>query len=174
MRLKYKQQGEFGMNRKSGLITVLLLIFSGSIAAGESSNMKTDIDQRSFRLGGISSFAEMVRVDVKTLALSAAMAPEDMDALVDAANHIASEEKVRLYRESDLIVTDLFPADVAVGKDVLLIYKGTTLDDYMALKKHKAKLVEAGKYEGEARRKVAIKFGRLLSYPDSVIEDKLK
>ena len=162
------------MNKKIGLMTALLLMCSGSVWAGEASKMKTDIDQRSFRLGGISSFAEMVRVGVKTLALSAAMAPGEMDALVDAAKHIASKEKVKLYRESDLIVTDLFPADVAVGKDVLLIYKGTTLDDYMALKGHKAELVKAGKYEGDARREVAFKFGRLLSYPDSVIEDKLK
>ena len=57
---------------------------SFSAAAQESSDADRDIDQRSFRLGGIASFAEMVRVGVKTLDLSAAVSPEEMDALVDA------------------------------------------------------------------------------------------
>ena len=47
----------------------------------KQSNMNNQIDQRSYRLGGLSTFAEMVRVGVKTLALSAAVTPEEMDAL---------------------------------------------------------------------------------------------
>lgn len=115
----------------------------------------------------------MVRVGVKTLALSAAMTPEEMDAMVDDAERIAAEEGVLLYREADLIVTDLFPADVAEGKHVLLIYKGTTLDEYLALKERRAELLKSGSYEGEARRDIARRFGQLLSYPDAVIEDKI-
>ncbi len=136
--------------------------------------MDREIDQRSFRLGGIASFAEMVRVGVKTLALSAPTSPEEMDALVDEASRIAHEEQVMIYREAELIVTDLFPADVAVGKHVLLIYKGTTLDDYLALKQQKAELVKSGNYSGESRKEIARKFGKLLSYPDSTIEEKIK
>ncbi len=162
------------MNRKTGFVFLLLLIMSIGAAAQESSEMERNIDQRSFRLGGIASFAEMVRVGVKTLALSAATSPEEMDALVDEANRIAREEQVMIYREAELIVTDLFPADVAVGKHVLLIYKGTTLDDYLALKQQKAELVESGNYQGESRKEIARKFGKLLSYPDSIIEEKIK
>ena len=102
---------------------------------------------------------------VKTLALSAAVTPEEMDVLVDDAEQITLEEGVLLYRETDLIVTDLFPADVAKGKHVLLIYKGTTLNEYLALKKRKSDLVESGSYAGEARRDIARQFGKLLSYP---------
>ena len=116
----------------------------------------------------------MVRVGVKTLALSAATSPEEMDALVDEAKRIADEEQVMIYREAELIVTDLFPADVALGKHVLLIYKGTTLDDYLALKQQKAELVKSGNYTGESRKEIARKFGKLLSYPDSTIEEKIK
>ena len=162
------------MNRKIGLVFLLLLIMSIGAAAQESSEMERSIDQRSFRLGGIASFAEMVRVGVKTLALSAATSPEEMDALVDEANRIAREEQVMIYREAELIVTDLFPADVAVGKHVLLIYKGTTLDDYLALKQQKVELVKSGSYTGESRKDIARKFGKLLSYPDSMIEEKIK
>ena len=150
---------------------VFLLLPHVFCVAGEAANVNGQIDLRSYRLGGLSTFAEMVRVGVKTLALSAAMTPDEMDAFVNDAERIAREEGVMLYRETDLIVTDLFPADVAEGKHVLLIYKGTTLDEYLALKKRKSDLVESGSYAGEARRKLARQFGRLLSYPDTAIEE---
>ena len=162
------------MNIKIGFFLCLLSILSSDAIAQVSSAMDREIDQRSFRLGGIASFAEMVRVGVKTLALSAPTSPEEMDALVDEASRIAHEEQVMIYREAELIVTDLFPADVAVGKHVLLIYKGTTLDDYLALKQQKVELVESGSYTGESRKDIARKFGKLLSYPDSMIEEKIK
>ena len=113
----------------------------------------------------------MVRVGVKTLALSAAMTPDEMNDFVGGAERIAQDEGVMLYRETDLIVTDLFPADVAAGKHVLLIYKGATLDEYLALKEKKSELVDSGSYAGEARRDIAKQFGKLLSYPDAVVEE---
>ena len=93
-----------------------------------------------------------------------------MDALEAEAQRIAGQEGVLLYRETDLIVTDLFPADVAAGKHVLLIYTGTTLDEYLALKERRADLMETGSYAREARRDIARQFGNLLSYPAVVIE----
>ena len=159
------------MHNKSGTIIFLLLIVPGLCFANDASDMNSQIDLRSYRLGGLSTFAEMVRVGVKTLALSAAVTPEEMDDLVQDAERIAQEEGVKLYRETDLIVTDLFPAEVAEGKHVLLIYKGATLDEYLALKKRKSELVDAGTYTGEARRDIARQFGRLLSYPDANIEE---
>lgn len=162
------------MLRIIGISIILLLQISHFCIAGESSNMNSQIDQHSYRLGGLSTFAEMVRVGVKTLALSAAMTPDEMDAFMGDAGRIAQEEGVMLYRETDLIVTDLFPADVAAGKHVLLIYKGTTLDEYLALKQKKSALVEAGSYAGEARRDIARQFGRLLSYPEANIEELIR
>ena len=88
------------MINKTGLLLFLLLIFSSGAIAEESSNMDGNIDQCSFRLGGIASFAEMVRVGLKTLALSAPTSPEEMDALVDEASRIAHEEQVMIYREA--------------------------------------------------------------------------
>ena len=158
------------MNRKIGSIFFLLLIIPSLCNAEETVNMNNQIDQRSYRLGGLSTFAEMVRVGVKTLALSAAVTPEEMDALEGEAQRIAGQEGVLLYRETDLIVTDLFPADVAAGKHVLLIYTGTTLDEYLALKERRADLMETGSYAREARRDIARQFGNLLSYPAVVIE----
>lgn len=159
------------MLRNIGILVFLTLPVSYPCIAEEPSDMNREIDQRSFTLGGLSTFAEMVRVGVKTLALSAAVTPEEMDDLVADAERIAQEEGVLLYREMDLIVTDLFPADVAVGRHVLLIYKGATLDEYLALKQRKSELVASGSYTDDARRGIARQFGRLLSYPDANIEE---
>jgi hypothetical protein len=57
-----------------------------------------------------SNLAELVNSGVKTLAMSEVLPP------------------------ADLLVTDLVPADLARGKDVLLIYQGATLDQYQTLK----------------------------------------
>ena len=161
------------MNRLNMLVVTISLLFSLSISAEENSNMSKPIDQRSFRLGSVSTFSELVGVGVKKLALSSALLPAEMDDMASDIVGIAKGYGVETYRESDLIVTDLFPADVAKGKDVMLIYKGTTLDEYMALKKHKAELVNSDKYKGEARKDVAIQFGKLLSYPLVNIEEKI-
>ncbi len=131
------------------------------------------IDERSYQLGIIGGFSEVVRLGVKKLALSEVMTPEQMDAVMADVAVIAERNQVQIWRETKLLVTDLYPADVAAGKHVLLIYTGDTLDEYLQLKADKAALVQAGRYEGEAREELARRFGRLLSYPESVIDDLL-
>lgn len=130
-----------------------------------------DIDQRSYNLGILGGFSEVVRLGVKKLALSEVMSPQEMDAMMADAQVIAERNGVLMWREAALIVTDLYPADVAEGKHVLLIYTGNTLDEYLQLKQDKAALVTAGKYEGVERLDIARRFGRLLSYPEAVIDD---
>jgi catechol 2,3-dioxygenase-like lactoylglutathione lyase family enzyme len=118
-----------------------------------------------YELGTIGGFAELVNSGVKTLALSEVLAPSDMDAMLPEAEKVAARNNVKLYREPSLLVTDLFPADVAKGKDVLLIYQGATLDEYLALKAEAQALEKAGQYVGKAREAIARRFGRMLSYP---------
>ena len=132
------------------------------------------IDRRSYDLGIIFAFGEMVHVGLKKLALSAPMAPEEMDGLMDEAQRIAQLNQVELYRETDFLVTDLFPAEVTAGKHVFLIYQGLTKQEYLDLKAEKARLVQAGQYHGAARREIARRFGRLLSYPDETIDSMLE
>ena len=131
------------------------------------------IDQRSYRLGSIGAFAEMVDAGVKKLALSAAVEPQEMDALVEEARRIASEHSVEIYRETDFLVTDLFSPDLTEGKHVLLIYRRNTQREYMDLKEEKGRLESLGQYEGEARREIALRFGALLSYSTEKIENLL-
>ena len=135
---------------------------------------RAKIDQRSWDIGVITAFAEIVGVGVKKLALSGAMVRAEVDSLWGEAAEIASENQVLLFREPELLVSDLFPADVAKGKEVLLIYKGSTLGEYTALKAEKALLVKAGRYADKAREDIARRFGRLLSYPESGIDALLK
>lgn len=126
-----------------------------------------------FALGTIGGFAELVNSGVKKLALSEVLAPDAMDAILPLAETVAARNGVKLYRENDLLVTDLFPEDVARGKDVLLIYKGTALEEYQALKRDAQALRDAGKYDGAPREAVARRFGRLLSYPSWRINELL-
>ncbi|MEQ9302053.1 MAG: VOC family protein [Cyclobacteriaceae bacterium] len=111
-----------------------------------------------YPLGTIAGFAELVAADVKGIALSSVMTRDEMDELLPKAQEIADRYGVSLYRENDLIQTDLFPKDVAQGKEVLLIYKGAIIDAYHDLKK----MQQSGQLASE---EVARRFGRLLSYP---------
>ena len=142
--------------------------FSIGVSAHESG-----IDERSYKLGIMGAFSEVVRLGVKTLALSEVMSPAEMDDVMEDAAIIAERNKVKMWRETDFLVTDLYPADVAEGKHVLLIYTGDTLERYLQLKADKAALVASGEYEGAAREAIARRFGRLLSYPEPVIDDLL-
>ena len=96
-----------------------------------------------------------------------------MDGMMADAMVIAERNQVEMWRETDFLVTDLFPSDVAEGKHVLLIYTGGTLDTYLAIKSDKSALVAAGNYSGAAREDIARRFGHLLSYSDAIIDDLL-
>ena len=92
-------------------------------------NTNPSIDQRSYKLGNIGAFGEMVNVGIKKLALSAALSPEEMDALIEEAARVAKRNNVEIHREKEFLVTDLFPESVTNGKHVLLIYKGSTKEE---------------------------------------------
>ena len=149
--------------------TITALCFS--LLACGLSIAQDNIDRRSYNLGIIGGFSEVVRLGVKKLALSEVMKPAEMDAMMADARIVAERNEVLLYREPELIVTDLYPADVAAGKDVLLIYTGDTLQEYLKLKQDREALVASGKYSGAARREIAVRFGRMLSYPQAVIDE---
>ena len=114
------------------ILLTLLLACATTASAHES-----EIDSHSYNLGIMGGFAEVVRLGVKTLALSEVMAPEEMDHLMDDAMVIAERNQVEIWRETDFLVTDLYPANVAEGKHVLLIYTGDTLNRYLAIKADK-------------------------------------
>lgn len=154
--------------------TLCCMTFITFVVAAEETpaNQPYEIDQQSFRLGAFLAYSEMVGYGVKTLALSSAMKPEEMEAFRPEAEKIAEEWGVQLYLEPELMITDLFSPSKTEGKHVLLIYRqgsSATLDAYHVLKKRKADLMASGNYTREAREQIASEFGKLLSYPDNKI-----
>jgi len=147
------------------------LVVITMMGCNSQGNAALGIDQRSYNLGGIGAFGEMVDAGVKKLALSAALSPENMDALTEEAVRIAKRNNVEIYRENDFLVTDLFPASITEGKHVLVIYKGETMQEYLDLKIRKAQLVASNQYAGEAREEIARRFGAMLSYPEWKIDE---
>jgi hypothetical protein len=141
----------------------------GMSSTGQTPSARA-IDDYSFALGLITAFVEVVAGDIKQLALSEPATPAMMDALLPEARRIAAKHQVLIHREPDLIVTDLFPADAAAGQDVLLIYRGDVLQRYQALKAERTRLTQGRAYAGAARRDIARRFGKLLSYSDARID----
>ena len=86
------------------------------------------------QLGTVSAFSELINAGVKQLALSSVMSEAEMDEFYPLAKAAAAEYNVEVWRETDLLVTDLFPADVASGKEVLILYQGLTIDAYNKIK----------------------------------------
>ena len=147
-----------------GRAIALGVLLSVASCQGPRQSASTN-DATTYALGAIGGFGELVNSGVKKLALSEVLPPPEMDQLLPQAQRVAERNKVQLYRESSLLVTDLFPAGVAKGKDVLLIYQGTTKDEYLQLKAGALQLDKAGAFTGKARETVARRFGRMLSYP---------
>jgi len=156
------------MKKKLKIVSRLLLVSIILFACN-----KSDIDKRSYNLGVIGAFAEVVDIGIKELALSAAVSPIEMDEMLKAAEKIAKQNNVIVYRENNLLITDLFPEELTEGKHVLLICKPETLTKYQDLKTKKSMFVKSDQYNFENRKQIAFEFGKLLSYPDSKINKLL-
>jgi len=155
------------MISRATFIAIVALAISGTATA----QYENPVDDYSYQLGILGAFSEVVKLGVKKLALGEVMSPDEMDNMLHDARVVADRNGVKLYRETEFLVTDLYPQDIADGKHVLLVYTGDTLDQYLAIKADKARLVERNEYVGAAREDIARRFGRLLSYPDSVIDE---
>ncbi|MDZ4729840.1 MAG: hypothetical protein SH820_07860 [Xanthomonadales bacterium] len=160
------------INTRTWIAAIALAFLASSAQAQQAEADNTSgwtLDPLSFAIGSFSTFAEIVDIGLKKMALSSALPTDEMDRLEPQARAAASEWDVEIYREADFVVTDLFPASATEGKEVLIIYRGNTLNEYQALKKRQASLLAEGKYAGEDRKAIAWDMGKLLSYPDEKI-----
>jgi hypothetical protein len=129
----------------------------------------TGFDLTSYYAGVNTAFAEVVGAGCKKLALSSPYPHEVALKMLPITQHAAEEYNAVLMVETDLMVTLLFPSDVAKNKTVILIaHDQSVLDDYMELKKLKKQSDELGNPKN-MELIIAKRFGWLLSYDEDTI-----
>jgi hypothetical protein len=134
-----------------------------------------DLDVRSFQLGMINCFAEMVAVGVKRLAISPPLTPAAYEEIRDASEAIVKGSGIKSYLETNLLITDLQSPEFTRGKWSILYFKEQeVLGSYLALKASKGALEAKGAYSPRARQEISRTFMQLLSYPERTIEEKIR
>ena len=130
-------------------------------------------DRASYHAGITAAFAEIVAMGCKQLALSPAYTPDELVTMLPITLQIVAHHGLVMLVEPDLLVTPLFPADIAVGLTVILIAREQeALDVYGALKAMHTRSAAAGQLAVVAQE-LAWRFGRLLSYDDVAIQHLL-
>lgn len=128
-------------------------------------------DQKDFKKesGQIESFAEMVKSGVKPLAIGPPMTSAELDLFMPEVERISEKYGIEFFREDSLAQTDLFSASTVEGKEVVIFYKGNTLNAYQDLRQE---LIKENLSASE-KRELSRRFGRLLGYPTDRINDLL-
>ena len=125
------------------------------------------------QVGEIKAWCEAAKNEAKEMSLSAPFKPEDYETILPYMEEHSERNGINFYHEKELIITDLFGDMNLSGIWVFLIYKNTeALEKYLKLKEDKEKSVASGKYEGDTRRDIAVRFGRLLGYSDTMIHER--
>ena len=133
------------------------------------------LDKKSFNLGMVYAFAEIVSSGVKHLALSPALSEQDFNEIIEDIRLIAKEFCLPTYVDQDFLETKLFNPLYTRGKIVVhLAAKDSFIEQYKALREKKKKHVEEGTLTDEAQLTIAWEFGRLLSYSNEAIEGLIK
>ncbi len=133
-----------------------------------------DVDVRSFNLGMIYAFIEVVASGCKRLGLSPPMTAQELEEVRENALEIAAEYGVATMIDPEFLVSRLFNPAFTDGKEVMLFaLDPADLEEYMTLKGLRARSVTAGTLS-EHEEQIARRFGRLLSYSEEAIEGLLK
>ena len=103
------------------------------------------LDWRSYQLGVIAAFSEVVSLGCKRLALSSPMTEEQFNEIIDEATLIARDRGLTLYVDDDFLETRLFDPEHTRGKRVIHIAsERATIDEYEALWEEKRRRAEEG------------------------------
>ena len=133
------------------------------------------LDIRSYNLGMIYAFAEVVGSGVKRLGLSPPLTEEEYEEVIDDTRLIAEEYGVTLHTDRDFLETLLFNPEYTRGRIVIhLADSKETLDEYLRLKERKRRLEEAGELTRMNEEEIARGLGELLSYSEEAIERLLE
>ena len=130
-----------------------------------------ELDGYSYQCGVIDAFNEVVRAGVKRIALSHPVdSREEAMELIPFSQQICQQYGNHFYLEESPLLTDLFPISLNKGKYNIIYYRQEDIRQYLALKKRIQQLLEQQAYQGEARRQIAVEYGKLLSYSPETIE----
>jgi len=133
------------------------------------------LDRRSYNLGMIYAFAEVVGSGVKRLGLSPPLTEEEYMGVIDDTRLIAEEYGVKLHTDRGFLETLLFNPEYTRGRIVIhLADSRETLDEYLRLKEQKRKLEESGELTRMNEEQIAWGLGALLSYSEEAIERLLE
>ena len=140
------------------------------MAQHQLSTLLPQFDRASYAAGITTAFAEVVAMGCKHLALSPVYAAEELAAMLAVTERIVAEHRLLMLVEPELLITPLFPADVASGQTVILIAREqATLDTYTELKQWRMRAI-AEQRLAAIEIELAWRFGRLLSYADDAIQ----
>lgn len=141
----------------------------------EQGSKGTAGDNRSYQMGIMDCFNEMVHAGVKRIAMSHPFkTEEERNSYFAFCDKICLQYHTFWYPENEPFITDLFPEELS--KDTCLIIFYRTFEDlkaYLDLKKRKETLISTGAYEDGERYRIAWEFGKLLSYTEEAIERKI-
>jgi hypothetical protein len=136
---------------------------------------ESNLDKKSFQLGMIYAFAEVVGSGVKRLGLSPPLTEEEYEDIIKDAKAIAKEYNVVLYTDRNFLETLLFNPEYTRNKTVIhLAESQETIDEYLQLKERKRKLIESGELTKPLEEEIARGLGALLSYSEDAIEKLLE
>ncbi|MCW4011946.1 MAG: hypothetical protein NWF07_03030, partial [Candidatus Bathyarchaeota archaeon] len=128
-----------------------------------------DFSLHSYYAGINMAFAEVVGMGCKQLALSSPYSKEMAEEMLEATEYAAKEYGTVLMMEPDLLVSKLFPPNIAKDKTVILIaHDQSVLDEYQMLKKLKIYSNEEDNPD-DLETEIAQRFGALLSYDEATI-----
>ncbi len=137
------------------------------------SKILPSFDSHSYHAGINTAFAEVVGAGCKQLALSSPYTAEYAEEMMEATRHSAEKYGVLLYVEPDLLVSNLFPHDIARDKTVIFIARDeSVLNEYQTLKNLKEESNLKGN-PSDVELEIAERFGKLLSYDDASIKKLL-
>lgn len=132
------------------------------------------LDARSFELGMIYAFAEVVASGCKPMAYSPPLEPGDLAEVLQGARSIAQEFAVLLHHDTGFLPSLLFNPAFTTGREVLVLARDqATLDAYLALQRRQRE-AQAEAAGGTSHLQIARELGLLLGYEEVVIENLLR
>ena len=157
------------MNRRTRVRPV-----SAWICKEKKMSISYTLDQKSYEIGMINSFIEIVACGVKPLAISPPIEPENLPLMEEVSRELSEGFGTKYCVVESLMITDIQSAEFTKGKNSILYYKDDkVIERYHEMDRQIAELTAAGKYCGKIRRDLSIEFGRMLGYPMDVVLHKV-